>query len=29
MSPEMRAQVTARWAEYGIPVTSTDDRKAR
>src|SRR6478752_7489562 len=29
MSPEIRAQVTARWAEYGIPVTSTDDRKAR
>jgi 4-hydroxy-3-polyprenylbenzoate decarboxylase len=29
MSPEIRAQVTARWAEYGIPVTSTGDRNPR
>jgi 4-hydroxy-3-polyprenylbenzoate decarboxylase len=29
MSPEIRAQVTARWAEYGISVTSTDNRKPR
>ncbi|HEY0387160.1 MAG TPA: menaquinone biosynthesis decarboxylase [Gaiellales bacterium] len=29
MSPEVRDQVTARWAEYGIPVTKTPDREAR
>ncbi len=29
MSPEMRSQVTARWAEYGIPVTTPTDRTAR
>jgi 4-hydroxy-3-polyprenylbenzoate decarboxylase len=29
MTPEMRDQVTARWAEYGIPVTKTPDREAR
>ena len=29
MSPEMRSHVTARWAEYGIPVTTPTDRKAR
>jgi 4-hydroxy-3-polyprenylbenzoate decarboxylase len=29
MSPEVRDLVTARWAEYGIPVTSTHDRQPR
>jgi 4-hydroxy-3-polyprenylbenzoate decarboxylase len=29
MLPEVRDQVTARWAEYGIPVTKTPDREAR
>jgi 4-hydroxy-3-polyprenylbenzoate decarboxylase len=29
MSPEVRDRVTARWAEYGIPVTKTPDREAR
>jgi 4-hydroxy-3-polyprenylbenzoate decarboxylase len=29
MTPEIRERVTARWAEYGIPVTTTTDRGAR
>jgi 4-hydroxy-3-polyprenylbenzoate decarboxylase len=29
MSPEVRARVTERWSEFGIPVTTPHDRRAR
>jgi 4-hydroxy-3-polyprenylbenzoate decarboxylase len=29
MSPEVRARVSERWAEFGIPVTTPHDRRAR